>query len=285
MAAPKWVTLRSQWLGQQLRELREANDLILKEVGEYLQRDPATVSRFESGGYPIRRPDLLALLDLYGVADGRRREELMKLSQEVWQKSWWDGYAGEVAGAFIDYVWLESRARKILTFDNTLLPGLLHTSAYARAAIVAAEYGARRDQIDRWVELRMSRQEILGGDDPPHFSAIIDEAVLRREVGGRKCLVAQLRHLVECVFRSSVEIRVLPFAAGAHASPTGAFRIFTMREPFPEVGYAETPKGAIYVESPDADGFARTYDELQKLALTPEKSAELISVTAEELSR
>lgn len=285
MAATKWVTLRSQWLGQQLRELREANDLILKDVGEYLQRDPATVSRFESGGYPIRRPDLLALLDLYGVADSRRRESLMKLSQEVWQKGWWDGYAAEVAGAFVDYVWLESRAQEIRAFDNTLLPGLLHTSQYARAAITAAEYDAKSEQIDRWVELRMIRQGILERENPPRFSAIIDEAVLRREVGGPECLAVQLRHLAGCAVGPNIEIRVLPFSAGAHASPTGAFRIFTMEKPFPEVGYAETPKGAIYVESPDTQRFARTYDELRELALTPEESAELISAMAEELLR
>lgn len=285
MAAPKWVTLRAQWLGQQLRDLREANGLLLRDAAEYLQRDPSTAGRFESGEYPIRRPDLLALLDLYGVADSRRREDLMKLSQEVWQKGWWDGYAGEVAGAFVDYVWLESRAREIRTFDNTLLPGLLHTSKYARAAITAAEYDAEDDQVNRWVELRMTRQKIFEGDDPPRFSAIVDEAVLCREVGGRECLVEQLRCLVEHAARPNIEIRVLPFSAGAHASPTGAFRIFTMEERFPEVGYAETPKGAIYVESPDAERFARTYDRLRKLTLAPEESAELISAMTEELSR
>jgi hypothetical protein len=285
MAAPKWVTLRSKWLGQQLRELRDVNELLLKDVGEYLQRDPAIVSRFESGGYPIRRPDLLALLDLYGVADSRRREALLKLSQEVWQKGWWDGYAEEVAGEFVDYVWLESRAHEIRTFDNTLLPGLFHTLAYARAAIAAAEYDAKGEQVDRWVELRMTRQRVLEGDSPPRLSAIIDEAVLRREVGGSECLAAQLGELAEYAARPNIEIRVLPFSAGAHASPTGAFRIFTMEKPFPEVGYAETPKGAIYVESPDTQRFARTYDELRELTLVPEESAELISAIAETLLR
>lgn len=285
MAAPKWVTLRSQWLGQQLRELREANDLILKDVAEYLQRDPATVSRFESGGYPIRRPDLLALLDLYGVADSRRREALMKLSQEVWQKGWWDGYAGEVVGWLIDYVWLESRAREIRTFDNTLLPGLLQTEDYARAVITAADFDVDAEQRARWLELRMTRQGILDGGNFPRLAAIIDEAVLRRQVGGPECLVAQLHRLAEHAIQPNIEIRVLPFSAGAHASPTGAFRILTIEKPFPEVAYAETPKGAIYVESPDTERLVQTYDELQKLALTPRESVELISAIAEELLR
>ncbi|MEU9889195.1 helix-turn-helix transcriptional regulator [Sphaerisporangium sp. NPDC051011] len=282
MAAPKWITLRAQWLGQQLRELREANELLLKDAAEYLQRDPATVSRFETGGYPIRRPDLLALLDLYGVADGRRRETLMRLSQEVWQKGWWDGYAGDVAGSFIDYVWLEARAREIRAFDNTLLPGLFHTEEYARAAITAAEPGATEEQIDRWVELRMNRQQILAGTNPPWLYVIIDESVLRRQVGGPDCMAAQLRHVLGLAARPNIEIRVLPFTAGAHASPTGAFRIFTIEKPFPEVGYAETPRGAIYVESPDSQSFVRTYDDLRGLALNPEESAALISVMAEE---
>lgn len=285
MAAPKWVTLRAQWLGQQLRDLREANGILLKDTAEYLQRDPSTAGRFESGEYPIRRPDLMALLDLYGVADSHRREGLMKLSQEVWQKGWWDGYAGEVAGAFVDYVWLESRAREIRAFDNTLLPGLLHTSAYARAAITAAEYDAKGEQIDRWVELRTTRQGILAGDNPPRLLSIIDESVLRRQVGGAACLATQLEELARHAARPNIEIRVLPFSAGAHASPGGAFRIFTMEEPFPEVGYAETPKGAIYVESPDTQRFVRTYDELRELALPPKESAVLISVIAEELLR
>ncbi|MEV4098386.1 helix-turn-helix domain-containing protein [Streptosporangium saharense] len=285
MAAVKWVTLRSQWLGQQLRDLREANGLILKDAAEYLQRDPGTVSRFETGGYPIRRPDLLALLDLYGVADPRRREEFVRLSQEVWKKGWWDGYAGEVAGAFVDYVWLEFRAREIRTFDNILLPGLFQTPRYARAAITAAEYDASEAQIDRWVELRMGRQKVFEEDNPPRFMAIIDEAVLRREVGGRECQTEQLCHLADQVARPNVEIRIMPFSAGAHASPAGAFRIFTMGESFPEVGYAETPKGAIYVESPDSERFMRMYDELRKLTLGPEESTEFIVATAEELSR
>ncbi|MEU8039647.1 helix-turn-helix transcriptional regulator [Streptosporangium sp. NPDC049078] len=283
MAAPKWVTLRAQWLGQQLRDLREANGILLKDAAEYLQRDPSTAGRFESGEYPIRRPDLLALLDLYGVADGRRRESLMKLSQEVWQKGWWDGYAGEVAGEFVDYVWLESRAREIRAFDNTLLLGLFQTEEYARAVIAAAEFGAEERQVDRWVELRMTRQRILESDDPPRLSTIIDEGVLRREVGGSGCLAAQLQRLAEYALNPNIEIRILPFKAGAHASPTGAFRILGMKDPYPEVAYAETPKGAIYVESPDSQHFILAYDKLQKLALGSEESAELISAMAKEM--
>lgn len=285
MAAVKWVTLRSQWLGQQLRDLREANGLILKDAAEYLQRDPGTVSRFETGGYPIRRPDLLALLDLYGVADPRRREEFVRLSQEVWKKGWWDGYAGEVTGALVDFAWLEARSLEIRGFDGMILPGLFQTPRYARVVISTLERDANEAQIDRWVEFRMGRQKILDGENPPRFTAILDEAVLRREVGGRECQAEQLRHLVDQAARPNVEIRVLPLSVGVHACVTGAFRIFTLGEGFPGVGYAETPKGAIYVESPDSESFVRMYEEALKLTLSPEESVEFIAAIARELSR
>ncbi|MFD0884816.1 helix-turn-helix domain-containing protein [Streptosporangium algeriense] len=285
MAAVKWVTLRSQWLGQQLRDLREANGLILRDAAEYLQRDPATVSRFETGGYPIRRPDLLALLDLYGVADPKRREEFIRLSQEVWKKGWWDGYAGEVTGSLVDFVWLESRSREIRGFDGMILPGLFQTPRYARVVISTVGDDADEAQIDRWVKFRMGRQKILDGNNPPRVMSIIDEAVLRREVGGRECQTEQLCHLADQAAKPNVEIRVLPFSVGVHASAAGAFRIFTLGEGFPGVGYAETPKGAIYVESPDSESFVKMYEETLKLTLSPEKSVEFIIAIAEELSR
>ena len=283
MAAPRWVTLRAQWLGQQLRQLREANGLMVKEAAEYVERDPGTVSRFETGVYPIRQPDLLKLLDLYGVADEHRRDALLKLSDEVWQKGWWDGYAPDLADWFSDYVWLESRARHIQTFDNSLVPGLLQTEQYARVAITAADFDATAEQIRRWVELRMTRKAILARVDPPQLSVILDEAVLRRQVGGAEVLAAQLHHLAECATRPNMEIRVLPFSAGAHASPTGAFKLFTVEGPFPQVAHAETPQGAVYIESPDCDRLVRAYDCLRELALEPRESAELISALTEEL--
>jgi transcriptional regulator with XRE-family HTH domain len=280
MAAPR-ATLRSQWLGQQLRDLREANGLMVKEVAEYLQRDPGTVSRFETGRYPIRRPDLMALLDLYGVSDRKRREALMTLSQDVWQKNWWDGYSGDVVGTLVDYVWLESRAKVIKSYDAFVVPGLLQTADYARAVIRGGDPDATPEQIERWVELRMARQSVLD-DGGPHLSVILDESVLCREVGGPKVMAAQLRYLADCATDDTADIRVLPFRSGTPASTRGGFRIFQMRDPFPEVAYAETLAGAIYVESPDTERFVRAYDGHREQALGAMESVDAISAAAEE---
>jgi transcriptional regulator with XRE-family HTH domain len=276
-------TLRAQWLGQQIKELREGSGITLKQAAEYLERDPSTVSRFESAEYPIRRADLLAMLDFYAVSDQRRREALLSLREEVWQKGWWDGFADAVDRRFIDYVWLESRAHAIHSFDDTLLPGLLQTSRYAEAAIRAADPDLGDEQVKRAVELRIMRQQVLTGDKPTQLRAIIDEALLLRMVHGPETMREQLDHLSACASRPNIEIRVLPFKAGAHASPAGAFKVLSMAEPYPDVAYTETLAGAVYVETPGAERFVQAYDRLQCATLAPKESAEMISAAAEEI--
>ncbi|MGH3694406.1 MAG: helix-turn-helix domain-containing protein [Pseudonocardiaceae bacterium] len=276
-------TLRAQWLGQSLRELRDASGMTLARAGEFLQRNAATVSRFESGEYPIRRPDLMALLDLYGVHERRKRDGLLRLSEDVWQKGWWDGYEPDVERQFVDYVWLESRATTIRSFDCVVLPGLLQTREYAEAVITTTEWEAEPAQITRWLQLRMDRRAVLQRETPPRFTAIIDEFVLRREIGGPGVLRGQLDHLLATADLPQVDLRVLPASIGAHASPSGGFLVFTIAEPDLEVGYAETVGGAVYVEPPDSERFVRVYDRLLDSALGPAESAQLIRAIGEDL--
>jgi transcriptional regulator with XRE-family HTH domain len=267
MSARRGPTLRAQLLGQQLRELREEARLTLKYVAEYVQRDASTVSRFESGILPARVPEVLAYLDLCGVNDPHRREALKRLSQDVFQKGWWDGYADDVAGSLVDRIWLESRASVIHTFQAVVVPGLLQTRTYAETVIRAADPDAPDEQIRRWVEVRMTRQQLLTRPEPVRLVTILDEAVLRRRVGGNEVMRAQLNHLLAIAKKSNVEIMVLPAAAGAHASPDGTFEIFEMPEPYPEVGYVKTPAGEICVEAPGVERLAAAYDRLRGMAL------------------
>ena len=276
-------TLRAQWLGQQLKELRERAGFTLRQTADFLERDPSTISRIESAEYPIRRADLMALLDFYPVSDRQSRDALLALREDIWRKGWWDGYADDVDQRLIDYVWLESRAQTIHAFDNTFLPGLLQTGDYAREVIASADFDARTDQIDRWVELRMARQSILDGQCPPCLTSIIDEGVLRRIVGGPETAQAQLRHLVERAGQPNIEIRVLPFQSGAHTSPIGTFKILVLPEPYPDVAYAETLTGAVYVEAPHVERLAQAYARLRNAALDPVASIERISALAKEL--
>ncbi|QVQ52003.1 helix-turn-helix domain-containing protein [Spiractinospora alimapuensis] len=272
------VTLRAQWLGQLLRKLREDNSITLKEAGEYLQKDFSSVSRFELGTFPVRRGDLTALMDLYGIDDRAQRDMLIQMCSEVWQTGWWESYSkDDVWGSTIDLVWLEGRAKKLQMFAALTLPGMLQTEDYARALITAVDDQATTQQINRWVELRMGRQQILGRDDGPAVSVVLDEAAIRRPVGGSQVMSQQLQSLLSQIRSGCIEVRVLPFAVGPHASPEGGFTLLTLNEPFDSVAHIESRGGGIYLERGDVDHLLRVYDRLKESALGPQDSAAFIS--------
>lgn len=277
-------TLRAQWLGQQLREAREASGHTLKEAGAYLLRDMATISRFENARVPPRPGDVAALLNLYGIDDRAKREALHQLSQDIWIKGWWDGYSGHVAGDFIDYAWLEDRASRIRSYDVLTLPGVVQTSQYAEAAIRAADPDASDEQVEKWLAFRMDRCEILSRDEPPKLSMVLDETLLRRYPCTDAQMRAQIDQLVDLATRPYVELRVLPFRRIGHAAPYGAFQIFDQPEPYPEVAYAETLAGSLYVESKAVDKFVDAYDRLRAAALPESKSVALMKRIAKELT-
>ncbi|MFC7386872.1 helix-turn-helix domain-containing protein [Sphaerisporangium rhizosphaerae] len=282
MSAKRGVTLRSQWLGKQLRELREAAGLTLKEAGDFLQRDASTISRLEAGIYPARPGDVEALLGLYGISHERQRDGLVRLSREAWQNGWWDAYAGDVGHGIVDNAWLESRAKQIRSFDALVIPGLLQTRDYMDAVMRAADWRSSEEQIARWIEFRLIRQQVLAAS-VPGLVVVLDEAVLRRTVGGREVMRAQLGRLTETAKQSHVEIRVLPQASGAHASPDGAFKIYELPEPYPAIAYVSSPAGVIYVEAEEAERLMLKFDAICRDSLGSEESLDLIVAVAEEL--
>ncbi|MEU3018560.1 MULTISPECIES: helix-turn-helix transcriptional regulator [unclassified Nocardiopsis] len=283
MAKAKTATLRSRWLGRRLRDLREASGMSIEEVGDFLQRNMGTVSRFENGIYPVRRPDMMAMLDLFGVNDARHRENLMRLSESVWQTGWWDGYPDEFT-EFVDFIWLEAQAVEQRLFDTVLLPGLFQTERYAETAIRTAEFDTSEEHIVQGLEVRLQRQELLTRENPPTMNVLLDESVLHRRVGSAEVMREQLSHLLGLAGRPNIHLRVLPFTSGAHESPEGAFQYFVMDDPYPDVVYAETPNGAVYLEQAEADPMAQRYDRLWAKSLSTDATAERISALIEEPS-
>lgn len=283
MAEQRGPTLRAQWLGNELREMREQAGLTLREVAEYLRRNASTVSRLESGLLPARVAEVLAYLDICGVEDDKRRQDLKVMSGELFRKGWWDGYAADVTGSLIDRIWLESRATSICYFQPVVVPGLLQTRAYAETVIRTANGAASEEQIQRWIELRLARQRLLDRDEPVHLSAVVDESVVRRLVGGRSVMREQLLHLLALMDRPGVELRVLPFDAGAHASPDGQFDLFMMAEPYPDAACMQTPAGAVYVEADKAAAHVAAYDRLCGAAMSTANTAAFLSKLAARL--
>ncbi|MFK3980092.1 helix-turn-helix domain-containing protein [Micromonospora sp. NPDC050397] len=277
MAREQASTLRAQWLGQQLREMRETAGLTLKDVGDYITRNASTVSRLESGVVAARVPEVLAYLDICGVDDPRRRTDLTTMAKDAWQKGWWDGFSADVVGSLIDWVWLESRATAIYSFQMGVIPGLLQTREYAHALISAADIEASTAQVARFVELRIERQRRLDVGAGLKFSAILDEGALHRAVGGPEVMRAQLSRLRELAGHQHVEIMVLPAAAGAHASPDGPFDVFRMAQPYPSAACVATAAGTLVVEGDKAERLVRAYDRLRNVALREQAALAFLS--------
>ncbi|PZF95810.1 transcriptional regulator [Micromonospora endophytica] len=247
--------------------MREGAGRTLRDVGECLNRNASTVSRIESGMLPARVPEVLTYLDVCGIDDPKRRDDLKTMAQDVWQKGWWDGLTANVAASLIDWIWLESRATAVDSFQDSVIPGLLQTREYAEAVIRAADDHLPNEQLTRFVDLRMNRQQLLSQPEPIRLSAIIDEGALRRMIGGPEVMRAQLAHLRAMAGWPNVEIMILPLAAGAHASPNGAFDVFRMRRPYPPAGCISTVVGTVVVEGEKADSLHQRYDRLRRAAL------------------
>jgi transcriptional regulator with XRE-family HTH domain len=273
-------TLRAQWLGRELRKRRQAKGLKLIDVANILGKAEGTISYYETGTYRIPHPDLLEMLDQYDVIDKTERAGFIKLSKEVWQRGWWDGYKPFLNNTFADYIWLEDTANKVRIFALTAIDGLLQTPDYVRALITNGPQKDDPVQVKRLVEARILRGDVLTAeDDDKTFEFLIHEAALELTVGDDEVRLGQLRKLLEAAEYGRVELRILPRTASRHivAGLGTGFVYFELGEPLPDVVCVETPAGAIYLEAPDIDVFAETYDGLwNEDALSPHDSIEHI---------
>jgi transcriptional regulator with XRE-family HTH domain len=275
-------TLRSQWLGQKLRELRLQHGLTLAEAAAYLGIDRSGLARFERAEWPFKRDHVLALLDRYQVRDPDERSRLLRQQEEAWRV---DIFDTELTGSIYDETtvslgWLESRAELICTYTNVIMPGLLQTSRYAEE--VMKFYGNPTKVVDRSVKQRLARQQVVTGAKATKLSAIIDEPALRRPIGDAAVMRDQLAKLITLGRRPNVEVRVLPPSAPRPDGAWGQFAVLRLPEPYTSVGYLENVGGRFYFESPTSKRFIEAYDRLRKAALPPDESAELIKATAKE---
>ncbi len=218
MAAEHSPTVRRRRLALELRRLREAARLTCEEVAEHLECSTSKVSRIETGRVSVSPRDVRDMLDLYGVS-AQQGASLVQLARDSRQKGWWHAYSDTIQPQFATYIGLESAASEIRIYEVTLIPGLLQTEEYARTVIAAGTVGGDHEGTERNVALLMARQPLLTGDDPPRLWAVLDEAALRRTVGGAGLMRLQLDHLLDLARLPNVAIQVIPFGAGAHPHP------------------------------------------------------------------
>jgi transcriptional regulator with XRE-family HTH domain len=270
-------TLRGRRLAVELLRHREASGLSREEAARQLEWSTSTIFRIETGRSRPQPGNVRALLDLYGVT-GTERDGLIKLAREARQPGWWHSFRDVLPNPYEVYIGLEAGAASIRNFEPVVIPGLLQTPDYAREVFRSGPSELDRDAVERRVEVRLGRQTILSRDDRPRLWAVIDEAAVRRAVGGAAVMRDQLRHLVDSATHGKTTIQVVPFVAGAHAGTSGPFVILDFPEPTdPAVVYVETLAGDIYLEErADVSRYTLAFDRLLAAALHPDDSVRLI---------
>lgn len=277
-------TVRRRRLGMELRRLRESSALMIEDVARHLECSMSRVSRIETGKSVARIRDVRDMLDLYRVTDDAQREQLLTLAKEAQQRGWWTEYEAVLSAGLDTYVGLEASAASIRSFQTHLVPGLLQTEEYSRALIKVARPGESSANIDRMISLRRRRQAMLADSDYLEMWAVLDEAVLRRAIGGAGVMRAQLARLLEAGELASVTIQVLPFSRGVHPGLDGAFTIIGFPDPTDlDVVYVDCPAGNIFLEKQrDVRRHTTWFDHLRAAALPPDESAEFIATAADD---
>ena len=267
-------TVRRRRLGLILRGLREKAGLTGEDVGAAIERSGSWVSRVETGRVGLRGRDLNDLLEVYHVDDKAICDELLALAREGKQRGWWSKYADTLSGPYATYIGFESEAAEILVYETLIVHGLLQTEEYARAMFGAAMLPHNTgDMVERKVKVRMERQELLTRQNPLKLWAILDESVLRRQIGGTDVLRSQLKHLLEASTMPNVIIQIVPFEGGPHAGMIGSFSLvrFPSRDD-PDIVYIEGVTGDIFAETEDARSYQEVFDHLRAAALSPTES-------------
>jgi transcriptional regulator with XRE-family HTH domain len=277
-------TLRARRLAVELTRRREAAGLSREEAARRLEWSTSTVFRIETGRSHPQPRSVRDLLDLYGIT-GPERDGLIQLAREARQPGWWHSFKDVLANPYEVYIGLETGAASIRNFEPLVVPGLLQTADYARAMFRGGARELDRDEIERRVEVRLSRQQVLARQDRPRLWVVIDEAVLRRAVGSPVIMRAQLDHLAEAAEQGKTTLQVVPFSAGAHAGTTGPFVILGLPEPAePDLVYVETLAGDIYLEErADVDRYNLAFERLLAAALHPDDSIALVERTKRSL--
>jgi transcriptional regulator with XRE-family HTH domain len=283
-------TVPRRQLGRHLRELRNRARLTVKAAAEALEWSEAKIWRIETGQTSLRSHDVETMCRVYG-AGSDLAGALMALAKETKAKGWWHSYGDVIPNWFDVYISLEEAATALSVYQSELVPGLLQTEDYARTLIRTDNPGIGEQEIERRVQLRIERQALLTRvTDPPGIGVVLNEAVIRRPIGGEKIMAEQLVHLLDVGELPNLAVRVMPFARGMHHGVTSG--PFVMLEfPINGVGmptepttvYVEGPAGALYLDKPhEVERYERAFDHIKSASLSEAASRKFIADAVKE---
>jgi transcriptional regulator with XRE-family HTH domain len=268
-------TVRQRELGMRLRKLRNDRNLTDVEVADKLLCSATKISRIETGG---RRPSLRDVRDLcgaYGV-DSDTTRELMDLAREARQPGWWSKY--DDLKVHFPFIGLEQDATAITCFGMYFVPGLVQTAEYAEALIKSIVPKIDSVVLGQRVEARMHRQSLLEQPKPPRYRALLDEAVLRRQVGGTAVMRAQLAKVLQLIEDGKATVQVIPFGVGAYAAGDSNFDYLEFADsPLPGLVFVEGLSSHLYLDRPvELAQYAEAVEYLRDAALSPRDSVKKI---------
>jgi transcriptional regulator with XRE-family HTH domain len=265
-------------LGSQLRKLREAKGITREEAGYLIRASESKISRMELGRVSFKERDVIDLLAMYGVEDEGDHAALVALARDANSPGWWHKYSDVLPEWFSVYVGLEEAASLLRVYEVQFVPGLLQTAAYTRAIVKRGQAAAPAGEIERRVQLRAARQEMLAKPGAPRLWAVIDEAAIRRPIGGPEVMRAQLERLIAATEEPGITVQVVPFDSGGHAAESGAFTIMRFPEAeLPDIVYLEQLTSALYLDKrEDVEKYSEVMDQLSVESEPPDRTADLL---------
>ncbi|MEV2277047.1 hypothetical protein BJF83_07840 [Nocardiopsis sp. CNR-923] len=280
------VTVGRRRLGIDLRRLREQREMTNAEVARESGLSEATLSRIENGKRVVKPSELRVLMNLYGVTDPDQQARFAAMSKVSAKDNWWDDYDDVLPSGLGSYVGLEAEADRLRSYHPSVIHALLATEDYARAVTRATMPDGSQDDLDRLVELKMQRRQVLERENPLRLWAILDEAALRRPFGGPAAMRAQFTHLVEMAHRPNITVQIMPFSRGPHAGLVGPFMLIEFEDPDDlDHVYVESPAGNLFLQKrPLVAEFRESFSLMSASALAPEDLEEFISSIAKDLT-
>jgi transcriptional regulator with XRE-family HTH domain len=263
--------MRRRRLAAELHRLRAASRLTLEDVADHLECSPAKISRIENGQVAVRIQDARELLDLYDV-DERQREPLLQMVRQARGKGWWSDYVDLLDEGGQTLLSLEDEASAIFVYETNLIAALLQTRRYAWE-LISSRNDSRLDLVQRTVDLRMARQQILDRPNAPRLNVVLDEASLRRAVSSHDVMREQYELLADMAAQPNVSLRVLLFGAGAHQAMGFPFQIFEFVDDDPHLVCVELLSRREILESAEEVGrYRAAFNQVYERALPPEES-------------
>jgi transcriptional regulator with XRE-family HTH domain len=278
MASPN-PTLRRRQLANRLRELRQNSGHTIDEVAQELLCSPAKISRLETAQRGVSQRDVRDLCRIYGLTDPALLDALMTLAREARQPGWWTDYEDLDLTPFIG---LEADASAITEHTTCLIPGLMQTEEYARATLQGLLPRIRREVLEERVDARLRRQRLVMQENPPDYWVLLDESVLRRHIGSRGVMRAQLERAIEIADLPHVTLQVIPFSVGAYMGLDNSFVLLEIADSaVSDVVCIEGVMGLTYLERPaELEKYREVLDHLRASALDPRASLALITEAA-----